>query len=135
VKGLEGRNVIITGGTSGIGQAIAVRIAADGAHMTINYRRHPEKAVETDEMVREALEECVRGIQKHGVNHIIVQADLTCKMVKSHIPMRRAGTAEEMATIIAYLCSEDAANVTGQTLFVDGGLTLYCGFRTPWSSE
>jgi NADP-dependent 3-hydroxy acid dehydrogenase YdfG len=30
-RGLEGKNVIVTGGTSGIGQAIAVRFAAEGA--------------------------------------------------------------------------------------------------------
>jgi hypothetical protein len=27
------------------------------------------------------------------------------------------------------------AYITGQTIFVDGGLTLYADFREPWSSE
>ena len=111
-------------------------MAADGAHVAINYRRHPGEATETDEMVHKAREKCVRGIQKHGVNRILVQFDLTSEKVESHIPMMgRAGTAEEIATIKAFLCSEDAALVTGQTLFVDGGLTLYPGFKSPWSSE
>ena len=55
--------------------------------------------------------------------------------VERHIPMRRAGTSEEMAGAVAFLCSDEAAYITGQTLYVDGGLTLYPDFRTAWSSE
>lgn len=58
MKGLQGKNVLVTGGSSGIGQAIA-----------------------------------------------------------------------------AFLCADEAAYITGQTVFVDGGLTLYPDFRTSWSSE
>ena len=53
--------------------------------------------------------------------------------VEQHIPMRRAGTPEEMAAVVAILASDEAAYITGQTLFVDGGLTLYPDFREPWS--
>jgi hypothetical protein len=56
-------------------------------------------------------------------------------MVEEHIPMRRAGGSEEMAAAVAFLCSDEAAYVTGQTLFIDGGLTLYPSFETTWSSE
>lgn len=42
--------------------------------------------------------------------------------------MGRAGTAEEMAAAVAFLASEEAAYITGQTLFIDGGLTLYADF-------
>lgn len=55
--------------------------------------------------------------------------------VVSHVPLGRAGRAEEMAAATAFLCSDDAAYITGQTLYVDGGLTLYADFRTAWSSE
>src|SRR5919201_2535681 len=57
------------------------------------------------------------------------------RQVEEHIPMRRAGDADEMAGVTAFLASDDAAYITGQTLFVDGGLTLYPSFLTPWSSE
>ena len=53
--------------------------------------------------------------------------------IESHIPMGRSGMPEEMAAVAAFLASDDAAYITGQTLFVDGGLTLYPSFRTPWT--
>ena len=53
--------------------------------------------------------------------------------VAEHIPMGRIASAEEIARIAAFLASDDAAYVTGQTLFADGGLTLYADFRKPWS--
>jgi glucose 1-dehydrogenase len=40
-----------------------------------------------------------------------------------------------MAGVTAFLACDDAAYMTGQTIFVDGGLTLYPSFLTPWSSE
>ncbi|MFE2597362.1 SDR family NAD(P)-dependent oxidoreductase [Streptomyces sp. NPDC059396] len=46
---LEGRTAVVTGGTTGIGLATAVRLAAEGAHVFITGRRKPEldAAVET----------------------------------------------------------------------------------------
>jgi 2-deoxy-D-gluconate 3-dehydrogenase len=41
------------------------------------------------------------------------------------IPMRRFGTAEEVAAAVSYLASPAAACITGQTLVLDGGLTAY----------
>jgi len=269
LRGIEGKNVLVTGGSSGIGQAIAVRFAEYGATVAINYLRQPEEAAETETQV----DACVRNVQRQGVRDVLVQGDVSneddvvrmvadaahglggidvlvnnagiqisrpteelssedfdrvlavnlrgsflCareairhflaeekegsivnissvhqlipkpgyigysaskggmqnltrtlaleyagrgirvngvgpgatvtpinrawiedpekrRQVEEHIPMQRAGDADEMAGVAAFLASDDAAYITGQTVFVDGGLTLYPSFLTPWSSE
>lgn len=54
--------------------------------------------------------------------------------VESHIPMKRAGEPEEVASVFVFLASKDASYITGQTLFVDGGLALYPSFAENWAS-
>src|SRR5919107_1988406 len=269
LPGLRGKNVLVTGGTSGIGQAIGVRFAEYGANVAINYLRSPQEARDTEEQVhactarvrqmgvrdvivggdvsdeddvvrmvgeasealggvdvlvnnagiqisrpteelssadfdrvlavnlrgsflcaREAirsflgeqkpgsivnissvhqlipkpgylgysaskggmqnltrtlaLEYAARGVRVNGIgpgatvtpiNRSWIDDPVKRQAVESHIPMRRAGDAEEMAAVTAFLCSDEAAYITGQTLFVDGGLTLYPSFETTWSSE
>ena len=51
---LKGKNVLITGASSGIGQAIAVRFAAEGANVAINYRSGAEQAEATRAMAKAA---------------------------------------------------------------------------------
>jgi glucose 1-dehydrogenase len=269
MRGLRGKNVLVTGGTSGIGQAVAVRFAEYGANVAINYLRRPEEAADTEEQVHA----CVRRVKEHGVSDVLVRGDVSdendvvamleetvhqlggvdvlvnnagiqlsrpshelsaadfdrvlavnlrgaflcaresikqflaqgspgvvlnvssvhqripkpnylgysvskggmanltttlaleyaargirvnaiapgatvtpinrawvddpekAAQVTSHIPLPRAGTADEMAGVACFLASDDAAYITGQTLYVDGGLTLYADFRDPWSSE
>jgi glucose 1-dehydrogenase len=269
LRGLEGKNVLVTGGSSGIGQAIAVRFAEYGANVAINYLRRPEEATGTEEQVQA----CVSKVQREGVRDVLVQGDVSSeddvvrmvadavqglggvdvlvnnagiqisrpteelssddfdrvlavnlrgafmcareairhflaagkpgsivnissvhqlipkpgylgysaskggmqnltrtlaleyagrgirvngigpgatvtpinrawiddpekrRQVEEHIPMQRAGDADEMAGVTAFLASDDAGYITGQTIFVDGGLTLYPSFLTPWSSE
>lgn len=43
----------------------------------------------------------------------------------NRVPLKRFGTAEEMAATVCYLASPSAGYITGQTLLVDGGLTAY----------
>jgi glucose 1-dehydrogenase len=56
------------------------------------------------------------------------------KKVESHIPLGRSASAEEIAGVFAFLASDDAAYMTGQTLYIDGGLTLHTDFKNNWSS-
>jgi glucose 1-dehydrogenase len=91
-----------------------------------------------------ALEYAARGIRVNSIgpgatvtpiNRSWIDDPVKREQVESHIPMARAGMADEMGAVACFLASEDAAYITGQTIFVDGGLTLYPSFREPWSSE
>jgi 3-oxoacyl-[acyl-carrier protein] reductase len=62
---LEGKNVIVTGGSLGIGSAIALDLAANGANVAINYRRHADEA-----------NSVVTKIRGMGRKAIAVQADV-----------------------------------------------------------
>ena len=46
------------------------------------------------------------------------------------IPYNRIGEPEDIARAAVWLASDDADYVTGTTLFIDGGMTLYPGFAT-----
>ena len=46
------------------------------------------------------------------------------QLYSSMIPMGRFGQLKEIAAAIAFFCSEEAAFITGQTLFVDGGASI-----------
>ena len=71
----------------------------------------------------------VTPINKAWIDNPKAKAD-----VESHIPMGRAADPEEIASVFAFLASEDASYITGQTIFACGGLTLYPEFRVAWSS-
>lgn len=73
MKGLKGKNVLITGATSGIGQAIAVRFATEGANVAINYRGKREKAEDTEEMIDQVCDQ-IRGC---GGKEVAVEGDVS----------------------------------------------------------
>ncbi|MFC4055089.1 SDR family oxidoreductase [Actinomadura syzygii] len=61
---LEGRSALVTGGGRGIGAAIALRLARDGADVAVTYVRAPERAAEV-----------VRGIKAAGRRGLAIAAD------------------------------------------------------------
>jgi glucose 1-dehydrogenase len=90
-----------------------------------------------------ALEFASRGIRVNAVAPGAVTTDMNAdwvndparkRDVERHIPMRRAGEAAEIAGVIAFLASEDASYITGQTIYPCGGLSLYADFATNWAS-
>ena len=67
-----------------------------------------------------------RGITVNAVAPGFIETDMTKDMldgVVKSIPARRAGQPEEVAAAVRFLASDDAAYVTGTTLFVDGGMS------------
>lgn len=67
---LAGKVALVTGSSQGIGQAIAIRLAEEGANVVINYRSNPEGAQATLEKVVSA------GGQCHMVEGFSIQADI-----------------------------------------------------------
>lgn len=49
---LEGKNAIVTGGSQGIGAAISLDLAQEGANVCLTYRKHKEEAIEYAEQIK-----------------------------------------------------------------------------------
>jgi glucose 1-dehydrogenase len=90
-----------------------------------------------------ALEFAGRGIRVNAVGPGAIDTPLNAAwtgdqakraVVEGHIPLGRVGTVEEIAAVFAFLASDDASYVTGQTIYACGGLTLFGEFRDNWAS-
>ncbi|HTO66185.1 MAG TPA: SDR family oxidoreductase [Bradyrhizobium sp.] len=90
-----------------------------------------------------ALEFAGRGIRVNAVGPGAIDTPINAAWtgdpqkraaVESHIPLGRPGSADEIAAVFAFLASDDASYITGQTIFACGGLTLFGEFRDNWAS-
>jgi len=90
-------------GVTGLEKTLALELAAD--RITVN---------------------CVApdGILTDRVRHLTGDTEEGVKVLAGGKPMRRLGTPEEFAAACVFLCSRQAAYITGQTLGVDGGTLL-----------
>lgn len=80
-----------------------------------------------------ALELAPRGITVNAVSPGLVptsalpdalQDEARLQAAAAHYPMKRLGTPRDIAATVAFLASEDAGYVTGQTISVSGGLSV-----------
>jgi enoyl-[acyl-carrier protein] reductase III len=81
-----------------------------------------------------AVELAPKGITANAVSPGIVETDAlkffpidvedTLQAAASRTPARRVTTPEDVAKVVAFLCSDDAAMIIGQTIVVDGGWSL-----------
>jgi NAD(P)-dependent dehydrogenase (short-subunit alcohol dehydrogenase family) len=81
-----------------------------------------------------ALEYIKYGIRVNAVNPGLIDTQIARDVVSGdeqayteiakHVPIGRAGTPEEIASVVLWLCSSGASYVVGHGLTVDGGMTI-----------
>ena len=74
-----------------------------------------------------ALELASRGITVNAVAPGIIATDMSegsfdATAIKSLVPMKRAGKPEEVADLVAFLASDQAAYISGQVIAINGGM-------------
>ena len=83
-----------------------------------------------------AVEWVVHGIRVNAVAPGVIDTEAISRYpkglvegIRTHIPMKRLGTVDEVAALIVFLASPAASYVTGETVYVDGGARLW---GSPW---
>ncbi len=143
---LQGKVALVTGGSRGIGAAIAKRLAANGAHVAFSYAKSAEQA-----------QQIVNDIERHGVQAMAIQADqgdtaqvtALVKQVHQHFGrldilvnsagMFVTGTVDATNADIAAFDRQQAVNVGGVVtavrtavgLMSDGGRIISLGRWAP----
>ena len=73
-----------------------------------------------------AQEAAARNVTVNAIAPGFIESDMTKKLpmeeLKKMIPMKRFGKPEEVAALAAFLCSDEAAYITGSVMNINGGL-------------
>jgi 3-oxoacyl-[acyl-carrier protein] reductase len=78
-----------------------------------------------------AIEVASRGVTINAVAPGFIKSDMTDKLndaqkeaIMQKIPLKAFGNAEDVANIVAFLASDQASYITGQTIHVNGGMLM-----------
>ncbi len=78
-----------------------------------------------------AKELASRNILVNAVAPGFIQTDMTNVLkddvkenILNNIPLKRAGTPQDVANVVKFLCSEDSSYITGQIINIDGGMLM-----------
>ena len=78
-----------------------------------------------------AKEVASRNIRVNAVAPGFIKTDMTDSLkddikdeISKNIPLKRMGTAEDVANVVRFLVSEDSSYITGQVIQVDGGMLM-----------
>ena len=74
-----------------------------------------------------AIETASRGVTVNAVAPGIIASRMTAEVfgaddIARMVPMKRAGTPQEVAALVGFLCSEQASYISGQVISVNGGM-------------
>lgn len=73
-----------------------------------------------------AQETAAREVTVNAVAPGFIESDMTCGLpleeIRKMVPARRMGKPEEVAALVAFLCSDEASYITGSVININGGL-------------
>ena len=111
---MKGRTAIITGASSGIGRAAAVKLASMGADIVINYLGNSQAAEETEKL-------CIKA----GASVLKIKGDVACfddcmRIVSRQMLKQRYGKIINMASVVGIMGNAGQANYAASKAGVIG---------------